>query len=263
MLRLGWRNISQMRPSRSCGPISVSTQTQTEVARANTKLLKVDDELRAWKATKTDDASVPEACAVVDISTGSESLHQAQQQARKAAAPCVIVNLGRRSFRLLEPLVLTSADANTHWLGHGAEITTGIDVPHDAWVQTIENGVGAVRLNASLLVNRSQWGRFTLSNGVEDAHLSLLVNIRGTWRPMTVARFPNIPFEYTDSPPVNWTSVASTNCAPSNTSCLEFTWATDTDRPARWVNAAREGRLFLHGFFASLWYDSRGTYSGQ
>lgn len=215
----------------------------------------VYDELRAWKAMKTDNVG---ACAVVDISTGTETLHEAQQQARKAAAACVVVKLGHRSYQLFEPLVLTSADANTHWNGDGAEITTGYDVPSDAWVQTTENGVDAVQLNVSLLVNRSQWGRFTLSNGLEDAHLSLLVQIDDVWRPMSVARWPNIPFQYKDSPPVNWTGVASTECAPSNTSCLQFTWAADTDRPARWVNAAREGRLFLHGFFASLWSDSRG-----
>ena len=102
------------------------------------------------------------------------------------------------------------------------------------------------------------FGRFTLSNGLEDGHLSLLVKTKGVWRPMNVARWPNVPFDYADSPPVNWTTVAATRCAPSNASCLELTWAATTDRPARWVTAAQEGRLFLHGFFAALWEDSRG-----
>lgn len=197
-------------------------------------------------------------CAVVDISTGVSTLHEAQQQAREAAALCVIVRLGQRSYQLTEPLVLTFADSNTRWVGQGAEVTTGYDVPPEAWTQVSENGVAAVQINASLLVNRSQWGQLTLSNGLEDGHLSLLVKVGGVWRPMTVARWPNIPFEYADSPPTNWTTVAATTCAPSNTSCLEFTWAADTDRPARWVDAAKEGRLFLHGFFVALWKDSRG-----
>lgn len=34
-------------------------------------------------------------------------------------------------------------------------------------------------------------------------------------------------------------------------------WANDTDRPARWVAAAEEGRLFLHGFFKFLWSDHK------
>jgi hypothetical protein len=213
------------------------------------------------KSDDLDDGDVPQpmqSCAVVDVSTGATTLHEAQQLARKAVAPCVIVQLGRRSFHLTEPLVLTSADSNSHWIGQGAEITTGYDVPPAAWTSTNQNGVAAVQLNASLLVNRSHWGKFTLSNGLEDGHLSLLIKVRGVWRPMTVARWPNVPFEYKDSPPVNWSTVHSTSCAPSNGSCLEFTWAADTDRPARWVDAAREGRVFLHGFFAALWEDSRG-----
>ena len=199
-----------------------------------------------------------DACAVVDISAGTASLHEAQRQARKAVAPCVIVQLGRRSFQLIEPLVISSADSNTHWIGEGAEITTGYDVPPDAWTHTTANGVAAVHMNASLLVNRSHWGTFTLSNGLEDGHLSMLIKLRDVWRPMTVARWPNVPFDYRDAPPVNWSTVAATDCAPSNGSCLDFTWAATTDRPTRWVKAAAEGRLFLHGFFTALWEDSRG-----
>jgi hypothetical protein len=210
-------------------------------------------------AVKSDDAAAShQACAIVDISTGAASLHEAQQQAREATSPCAIVQLGRRSFQLTEPLVLTSADANTQWVGQGAEITTGYDVPLEAWTPVSANGAAAVQANVSRLVNRSHWGKFTLSNGLEDGHLSLLIKWHGVWRPMTVARWPNVPFEYRDSPPVNWTTVAATDCAPSNGSCLEFTWAADTDRPAQWVSAAKEGRLFLHGFFAALWEDSRG-----
>ena len=109
------------------------------------------------------------ACATVDISRGLTTLHEAQLQARrrKTAAGgtnCVIVALGARSFRLTEPLVLTSADANIHWHGEGAEITTGIDVPPDAWTHVRRNGVGAVQLNATPLVNRSHWGRCVLPN---------------------------------------------------------------------------------------------------
>lgn len=205
-------------------------------------------------------AEATAACTIVDISTGHTTLHQAQDKARskKATAPCVIVNLGARTFHLTEPLVLTSDDSDIQYHGQGAEITTGIDVPPGAWTPVTENGVAAVQVNATPLVNRSQWGKFTLSKGLEDAHLSLLVKVGGVWRPMTVARWPNVPFDYSDSPPVNWTNVGWTNCPPANSSCLDFTWPADIDRPARWVNAAKEHRLFLHGFFVSLWEDSRG-----
>ena len=141
--------------------------------------------------------ALPQSCAVVDISTGASTLHEAQQQARKVAAPCAIVKLGRRSFQLTEPLVLTSADSSTHWIGQGAEITTGYDVPPDAWTRGAAEGGAAtasrVQMNASLLVNRSHFGSFTLSNGLEDGHLALLIKIRGVWRPMTVARWPVQP----------------------------------------------------------------------
>jgi hypothetical protein len=40
---------------------------------------------------------------------------------------------------------------------------------------------------------------------------------------------------------------------PCGVGCKSFSWANDTDRPTRWVQAAREGRLFIHGFFKYMW----------
>ena len=38
--------------------------------------------------------------------------------------------------------------------------------------------------------------------------------------------------------------------------CKSSTWANNTDRPLRWVEAAKEGRLLIHGFFKYLWKDA-------
>ena len=44
-------------------------------------------------------------------------------------------------------------------------------------------------------------------------------------------------------------------CATSG--CGSFSWARDTERPTRWARAAREGRLFIHGFLKHFWRDAR------
>jgi len=223
-----------------------------------------------------------EKCAVVDVAASTATLHEAQQQARAAgaSAPCVRVLLGARVFRLVEPLVLSAADSHTTFVG--GEITTAIDVPVDAWKLPADREVGSTAssqagtaiatLEVSPLVNSTGWGKVTGSatSSVPGEHLSLLVHVDGIWRPMTVARWPNVPFDYGDVPPVNWTTISATcpcagapggGCgagAPSSTcgvNCSFFQWANDTDRPTRWVTAAEEGRLFIHGFFKYLWRD--------
>jgi hypothetical protein len=220
-----------------------------------------------------------EECAVVDVAASTATLHEAQQQARAAgaSAPCVRVLLGQRVFRLVEPLVLSAADSHTTFVG--GEITTGIDVPADAWNLSAYREVGTASspvvasLEVSRLLNSTEWGKVAGSgtSGIgAGEHLSLLVQLGGIWRPMTVARWPNIPFDYGDVPPVNWTTISATcpcagapggGCgtgAPSTAcgvGCSSFQWADDTDRPMRWVTAAEEGRLFIHGFFKYLWRD--------
>eukprot|EP01043_Picozoa_sp_COSAG02_P042225 COSAG02_NODE_3571_length_6533_cov_8.215981_4_plen_779_part_00 len=209
-------------------------------------------------------------CAVIDVSKTKDTLHDAQKLAREASAsaPCVRVLLGERSFRLAEePLVLSAADAHTSW--EGGEVTTAVDVPSSLW-RAVEGRSGR-SLDVTGLVNRSEWGVVNGANGiVPSSHLRMLVQVRGSWRPMRVARWPNVPFDYGLVPPVNWTTVSKTcPCSggpnggcdaahpPSQcgVGCKAFTWATDTDRPARWVAAAREGRLFIHGFFKFMWKD--------
>ena len=207
---------------------------------------------------------------MVDIRNATTNLHAAQAQARAAAtsAPCVTVLLGQRSFRLTEPLLLSAADSHTSW--HGGEITTAVDVPPSAWQRA--GGTSVSLLDVAPLVNRSEWGGFAGdANGeLPGAHLSLLLQVHGIWRPMTVARWPNVPFSYGDVPPVNWTTISATctcpgapagGCdkadkpGPCGVGCDWFSWANDTDRPLRWVDAAREGRLFVHGFFKYMWKD--------
>ena len=209
-------------------------------------------------------------CAVVDVSKTQATLHDAQKLARvaTASAPCVRVLLGERSFRLAEePLVLSAADAHTSW--EGGEVTTAVDVPSSSW-RAVAGSSGS-SLDVTGLVNRSEWGAVSGSNGVvPSSHLKLLVQTRGVWRPMRVARWPNVPFDYGLVPPVNWTTISKTcpcsgapggGCDAANppshcgVDCKAFTWATDTDRPARWVAAAQEGRLFIHGFFKYMWRD--------
>ena len=209
-------------------------------------------------------------CAVIDVSKTQATLHDAQKLARAAAAsaPCVRVLLGGRSFRLAEePLVLSAADAHTSW--EGGEITTAVDVPSSSW--RADAGASGSSLDVTGLVDRSEWGAVSGANGiVPSSHLQLLVQTRGIWRPMRIARWPNVPFDYGLVPPVNWTTISKTcpcSGGPSGgcdathppsqcgVGCKAFTWATDTDRPARWVTAAREGRLFIHGFFKYMWKD--------
>ena len=75
---------------------------------------------------------------------------------------------------------------------------------------------------------------------------------------MALARWPNIPFEFDEVPPVAWTTVGAVpdKCGAL---CKSFGWANATERPSRWAKAATEGRLFIHGFFKYLWRDARAT----
>lgn len=208
-------------------------------------------------------------CTVIDVSNATTSLHAAQVQARAASAagaPCVVVALGRRTFHLTQPLVLTNADSQTSFVGQGAEITAAVDVPPSAWRRqnASEDGGGDVvgspaapqphglSVNASLFVGDASWGSM-----VSGSTLAVLVRVAGVWRPLTIARWPNIPFGDGPEPPVNWTTVASVPNASCGDECRSFVWGDATDRPARWVVAAAEGRLHVHGFFRYLWRDSR------
>lgn len=186
-------------------------------------------------------AATPEksaVCAVVDVSNTGATLHDAQRQARAAgaSAPCVRVLLGQRVFRLAEPLVLSAADSHTTFVG--GEITTAISVPVDAWhdqqrhqlqpeaggtavseavARGSLSGNNVWELDVTQLVNASQWGKVSGSPGILPvAHLSLLVETAGVWRPMTVARWPNVPFDSGDTPPVNWTTVSATCVCPGS-----------------------------------------------
>jgi len=196
------------------------------------------------------------SCAVIDISAGTTTLPAAQLLARAAgrAASCVTVLLGRRSFRLAAPLVLTAADSHTSYVGQGAEITAALDVPRGAWRTNASHGgchgsddgsaSAVMTLNASQFFNDTAWGSL-----LSGSNLAVLVYMHGEWRPLTVARWPNIPFDYGTELPFNWTSIAAVPNATCGTECREFVWAKETDRPSRWVLAAAEGRLHIHGFF--------------
>ncbi len=217
-------------------------------------------------------ANAASPCAVIDVSKTQDTLHDAQKLARAAtgrSAPCARVLLGERSFRLAEePLILSADDAHTSW--EGGEITTAVDVPSSSW-RAVAGSISSSSLDVAGLIKRSEWGMVTGENGVlPSSHLKVLVQTRGAWRPMRVARWPNVPFDYGLVPPVNWTTISKTcPCSggpnggcdaahpPSQcgVGCRTFTWANDTARPTRWVAAAREGRLFIHGFFKFMWKD--------
>jgi hypothetical protein len=159
------------------------------------------------------------ACVVLDISQTNVTLDAAQQQARAvlATAPCVNVLLGRRRFRLAQPFVLSAADSRTNW--RGGEITTAVDVPAAAWQLPSDpsESRGETRaLYVSRFVSRSEWGTIAedSSSLLPEAHLSLLLQYRGVWRPMTIARWPNVPFQYGDVPPVNWTTISKACTCP-------------------------------------------------
>lgn len=218
-------------------------------------------------------------CAVVDISTGTGSLVEAQQKARNVLAQggsrCVNVMLGQRSFRLTEPLVLTAADASTNWIGRGADLTTAVDVPRSAWRKNPSGSAAAMTLDVSSLIDPSNYGTLHSSPGasIPSEYLALLVRTKGKWRPMTIARWPDVPFDDEDeghAPPVNTTTIKSLgpNCSCPKTpngacvdmsvcgvGCKSFVWADDTDRPLSWVKAAAENRLFIHGSYKYIWRD--------
>jgi len=173
-------------------------------------------------------------CAVVDVSKTTATLYEAQQQARTAAAsaPCVNVLLGDRTFRLgPDPFVLSAADSHTIW--QGGDITTALDVPGRAWEPgTAADGTAAEasdsegvsahhNLDISQFFNSTEWGKMGGEMGgiYLPGHLSVLVQTRGVWRPMRVARWPNVDFEYGSTPPVNWTTVDSTCICPKGSCC--------------------------------------------
>ena len=123
-----------------------------------------------------------------------------------------------------------------------------------------------VELDTSSFVNTATaFGSQDLAK--DSAHLQLLVEVRGTWRPMAMARWPNVPFEFDEIPPVNWSSVGALPDPNCGSTCRSFQWCTRenahhtgcnaTERPADWVAAAAAGRLFVHGFFKYLWRDNR------
>eukprot|EP00040_Diaphanoeca_grandis_P021387 m.113965 g.113965 ORF g.113965 m.113965 type:complete len:785 (-) comp28313_c0_seq1:281-2635(-) len=197
-------------------------------------------------------------CATVDVSSTADSLSQTQTMWRAAlakGAPCVSVLLGSRQFVVNHnvnnlPLLLTGEDSNINLIGAGAEFTGAIDVPSSAWVSSTDVQ-GAVEVDVQMLgVNQSEFGFPTSTQ-----QLSLLVQVRDQWRPMNSARWPNVPFDYVDVPPTNWTGISKAAPTCNATYCNGFVWANDTDRPLRWAQAAEEGRLYLHGFFRYLWRD--------
>ena len=195
-------------------------------------------------ASARDHARADPVCASVDISNSNVTLAQAQAQARKELASasshrCVNVLLGTRSFRCAEPLQLQGAnDSNTNWIG--GELTAGLDVPHTAWKPgntTTPTGDSIFQVG---LANLFPGATLTSGNLVgAGGHLQLLVEVRGAWRPMTFARWPNVAFEYDDEvPPVNWTTVdavPAVNGTDCGSRCKSFRWANDTARPARWA----------------------------
>jgi hypothetical protein len=201
------------------------------------------------------DSSI-DGCAIIDVSRGTQSLQEAQALARKktAGGGCANVLLGQRSFGItsglvrptVAPLVLTGDDSRTSYIG--GELTASIDVAPGNWsVRTDGSGV------ANLELPPAAGG---LGHPTTVDHLQLAVEIDGEWRPMSLARWPNVPFDYEEVPPVNWTTVGSVNSS-CGAVCNSFVWSNDTERPARWVKAASEGRLFVQGFFKYLWRDSR------
>ena len=196
------------------------------------------------------------SCATIDVSGGTQTLQEAQALARTKTANggCATVLLGQRSFGItsglvrpaVPPLALTSADSRTSYIG--GELTAAIDVAPEDW--SVPGGDGSV----ATLELPAAAGELGDPTGVD--HLQMAVEIDGTWRPMSLARWPNVPFEYDEVPPVNWTQVGSVSSS-CGAACKSFRWANDTEHPARWVKAAAEGRLFVQGFFKYLWRDSR------
>lgn len=153
------------------------------------------------------------------------------------------------------PLVLTAVDSHISY--SGGELTAAIDVLPSDW--SLKGNIATLALPAGA----TDVGRLD-----SVAHLQLLVEVGRVWKPMHLARWPNIPFDRPDAevPPVNWTTVGSvsSNCSNDAMQCNSFGFGPDThagflgiDRPLRWVTAAKEGRLFLQGFFKYLWRDGR------
>jgi hypothetical protein len=258
--------------------VGTGTDETTVTGRPANATFKSDDEFREEKVSGG--VTSAGACAIVDVSSGTTTLHDAQQKARTAAAtaPCVTVMLGQRSFRLHKPLVLSAADSHTTWVGQGTDVTTAVDVPADSWKGNRSSAV--LTLDASPLIKRSNYGTLQCQPGtaLPNEHMQLLVQApNGIWRPMTLARWPNVPFDVDGALPVNWTTVKSlgSNCtcpltangacvdaAACGAACKSFIWADDTDRPLRWVKAAAENRLFIHGLYKYLWHDFHTPITG-
>ena len=192
------------------------------------------------------------------------SLEEAQALAR-AATPtshCVEVSLEGRAYTLADTLALTAADSNVSWIGVAGktEITSAVDIPATAWGRAPPSPAAAVlEVDARGLIGSGAAG--TTASGTQP-RFGLLVELAGTWRPLTPARWPNLPFEYPHSPPTNWSSVASLPNTSCGADCRSFRWGAGENRPARWAAAAAEHRLFLHGFFKYLWRDVRVQVTG-
>jgi hypothetical protein len=201
------------------------------------------------------------ACTVLDISSTSKqstatilsAQHQARQLLEQSATttPCVTVLLTGRTFT--QALALTALDNRTRWIG--GTFTDAIDIPSSAWTTTTT----APNQHSLNLTHFNVLPRH-LGDDVSTHHFQLLVQMPNTteWRPMMYARWPNIPFQYNEVPPVNWTQVGTVPDDPQcGLQCRRFTWSTQTNRPMRWVQAAAEGRLYLQGLFKYMWRDNR------
>jgi hypothetical protein len=173
----------------------------------------------------------------------------------------VQVHLEPRVYYVQSPLTLTAADSNTMWVGvDGSEVTTGVAVPPSAWTPS-PTVPGAFDLDSTHFVNSTAYGDPT---AVSQLTVLVQVGVDGTdapWRPLHLARWPNVPFVEGAAPPFNWSTIASVPNKTCTDDCTSFTWAADTDRPSRWVDAATQGRLFVHGEL-SQWIGSTWSCSG-
>ena len=232
--------------------------------------------IEAADATHITQAGSPSSCTI-DATADGITLEQAQAQARAASKQChasrcgVTVQLGTRSVEINRSLVLTALDSGTSWVGAGAELTAATDLPPSLWTAAAADSrmdpaaahrIMALKLTAAG-VPRSSYSNSDATttcvagaSGAQTCHLGLLIAPRpsGQWRRAQPARYPDVPMEWTNSPPVNWTHTTS---VPNISAVGQRAWGFEGNRPLRWGRAATEGRLFVHGFFWSLWRDAR------
>jgi hypothetical protein len=221
-------------------------------------------------------AGPPPSCTI-DASTDGVSLEQAQAWARAVSQQCrasgTTVQLGARSIAVNRSLVLTALDSGTSWLGDGAEVTAAVDLRPALWtVAAADSRMDPAAAQRIMALNLTAAGvpRSSYSNpdettacvaggstGAQTCHLGLLIAPRvglQMWRRAQPARFPDVPMEWENSPPVNWTHTTS---VPNISADGQRAWGFEGNRPRRWGGPAAEGRLFVHGFFWSLWRDAR------